>query len=113
MKIAFLHPLHHANEKLGPAADLHLLLPVCTPVTPGPCSIPCTGVISLTVSQREDASTVYTARRKKKGEDRNVMDSCSDISRHGLRLVTRSLSANKAEREEQDTNGINGKHRAT
>ena len=60
----------------------------------------CTGVVSLTVSQTEDARTVYTARRKKKSEDRNVMDSCSDMSRHGLRLVTR---------EEQDTNGVNGK----
>ena len=76
---------------------------MCVPVPPG------AGVVSLTVSQTEDARTVYTARRKKKGEDRNVMDSCSDMSRHGLRLVTRSLSTSKAEREEEDTNGINGK----
>lgn len=86
---------------------VHPCYPVCLTVTLSPT--PCTGVVSLTVSQTEDARTVYTARRKKNGEDRNVMDSCSDTSRHGLRLVTRSLPANKAEREEQDTNGMNGK----
>ena len=75
--------------------------PVCLTVTLSPT--PCIGVVSLTVSQTEDARTVYTARRKKKSEDGNVMDSCSDMSRHGLRLVTR---------EEQDTNGVNGKFAA-
>ena len=76
---------------------VHPCYPVCLTVTLSPTL--CTGVVSLTVSQTEDARTVYTARRKKKSEDRNVLDSCSDMSRHDLRLVTR---------EEQDTNGING-----
>ena len=37
------------------------------------------------------------------------MENCSDMSRHGLRLVTRSLMADKAARDEEDTSGISGK----
>ena len=52
---------------------------------------------------------MYTAKRKKKSAGGNAVENCSDMSRHGLRLVTRSLMADKAARDEEDTSGISGK----